>query len=160
MKERADRNQPAHLQPADIASASCYSLASGRPASRRPPHWGNLAGAARMLLKPFRIVNGNNSAENLPDLQRKNAGGATTPADAPNGGHESAPGNKKTEKGGACEPHPQVRLPIRHSRKLGSPDFLDSARSTSNSATQSLCSSGSTIICWTRHVRLSSAGIT
>ena len=54
----------------------------------------------------------------------------------------------------------QVRLPRRTRRSTGSAASRDRARSTSNSATQSLCSSGSTSICWTRQVRLSSAGTT
>src|SRR6185437_9482650 len=52
----------------------------------------------------------------------------------------------------------QVKLPIRRNFKAGSPSFRDSARSTSNSATQSLCSSGSTSICCTRQFFLSSDG--
>jgi hypothetical protein len=48
------------------------------------------------------------------------------------------------------------KLAILLSRITGSPAFRDSAKSTSNSATQSLCSAGSTSICCTRHVRLSS----
>ncbi len=54
----------------------------------------------------------------------------------------------------------QVKLPTRRSFIIGSPCFRDSTRSISNSATQSLYSSGSTSICWTRQVFLSSDGST
>ena len=53
-----------------------------------------------------------------------------------------------------------VNLPSRTRRSTGSAASRERPRSTSNSATQSLCSSGSTNICWTRQVRLSSAGTT
>jgi len=57
------------------------------------------------------------------------------------------------------QPYP-VRLPSFTRRSTGSAASRDRARSTSNSATQSLCSSGSTSICWTRQARLSSEGST
>ena len=54
----------------------------------------------------------------------------------------------------------QVRLPSFTRRSTGSDVSRVRARSTSNSATQSLCSSGSTSICCTRQVFLSSDGRT
>ncbi len=53
----------------------------------------------------------------------------------------------------------QVELPSFTRRTTGSAASRERARSSSNSATQSLCSSGSPSICWTRQRRLSSAGI-
>jgi len=57
----------------------------------------------------------------------------------------------------------QNQRPIRsraHNRSTGSPARRDAARSTLNSAFQSLCSSGSSRTCSTFHERLSSEGIT
>ena len=54
----------------------------------------------------------------------------------------------------------QTKVPSRRRQSTGSPLVREAGRSTSNSATQSLCSSGSTSICWTRQVRLSSEGVT
>ena len=67
----------------------------------------------------------------------------------------SAVGRRGADSSGS-----QARGAILRSRKVGSPAARDAARSTSNSATQSLCSSGSTSICCTRHWRLSSEGTT
>jgi len=54
----------------------------------------------------------------------------------------------------------QTKLPRRSSCRTGSAAAREAARSTANSATQSLCPCGSTSICWTRHVRWSSDGVT
>ena len=54
----------------------------------------------------------------------------------------------------------QTRLPKRRNRSTGSLAARDSAKFTSNSATQSLCASGSTSICCTRQAFLSSEAVT
>ena len=53
-----------------------------------------------------------------------------------------------------------LRFPMRFKRSAGSLSFRDSSKSTTNSATQSLSSCGSTSICCTRQLFLSSDGTT